>query len=206
MFLRSARLFLRPGWPEDGEELARLNAMGLAAGELPPRPLAVELLDALVPLPALRLFPQLCITGPRTGSAEILGGIGIRPGASCPELAVWIAPPFRGRGYATEAVRAVAALAAALGHRRIVARCDPQEPAIRKVLTRAGFMGLGPGNYAMDAPAEPVAPGRAWHGRAGLEGAAPASPQQPALSAPAPAALHRFTPPQRRHPHRGIAP
>lgn len=205
MFLRTARLFLRPGWPEDGDELARLNAMGLAAGDLPPRPLAVELLDALVPLPALRLFPRLCITGPRAGTVEIIGGIGIQPGTPCPELALWIAPPFRGRGYATEAARAVADLAGALGHRRIVARCDPAEPAIRKVLTRAGFMGTGPGHYACDAPVGEELAGRAPQRTAGR----PAPPQftaLPATSALAPGVLHRFTPPQRRHPQRGIVP
>lgn len=176
MFLRSARLFLRPGWPEDGAELARLNAMGLAAGGLPPRPMAVELLDALVPMPALRLYPQLCVTRPRHGKVEIVGGIGLQPGAPCPELALWIAPPFRGRGYATEAVQSMTTLATALGHARIVARCDPQEPAIRKVLIRAGFMALGPGHFAFEGaaqclPAAPVVQGVAWR-----EAALPASP------------------------------
>jgi len=167
MFLRSARLFLRPGWPEDGAELARLNAMGLAAGGLPPRPMAVELLDALVPMPVLRLYPQLCVTRPRHGAAQIVGGIGLQPGGPCPELALWIASPFRGRGYATEAVQSMIVLATALGHPRIVARCDPQEPAIRKVLIRAGFMALGPGHFAVDGaaqclPAAPVVHGAAW--------------------------------------------
>lgn len=207
MFLRSERLFLRPGWPEDGDDLARLNAMDLPAGELPPRPLAVELLDALVPLPEMRLYPQLCITRLRAGVVEIVGGIGIQPGGPCPALSVWIAPPFRGQGYATEAVRAILGLAAALGHRRIAARCNPREPAIRKVLTRSGFMGLGPGHFAFEAAAAVVGPER-------LAGVPRHEPCEASArlavpvhgGAPAPGVLHRFTPPARRQPQRGTAP
>lgn len=51
-----------------------------------------------------------------------------------------LAPGARGRGYATEMARAMVALAADLGVRRLTALCHPANRASARVLARAGFV------------------------------------------------------------------
>lgn len=56
------------------------------------------------------------------------------------EIGYWCRSRFTGRGYATEAVRAIAAFAFdALGARRVEIRCDPSNLPSARVAERAGF-------------------------------------------------------------------
>lgn len=98
LFIRSERLFLRPGWPEDRDEVLRTFASpeqaeavmaGCAAGR--------GRGHYLVTLPTLE------------GPAPVIGAIAV-DGRQC-----WIAPAFREQGYASEATRAVQQTARALG-------------------------------------------------------------------------------------------
>lgn len=137
MFLRSERLFLRPGWPEDWREISE----GLAADD------GVErAASCLAAAPRHALLPQFVITLPGCDGARVIGGIGLigadaalsLPDAQ-PELRFWLAPDARGHGFATEAVRAMIGLARALGHRRVLARHASGQMASRRVLEKAGF-------------------------------------------------------------------
>ena len=59
------------------------------------------------------------------------------------ELGYWIAEKRWGRGYATEAARALLATAAGLGHRRIVSGHFTDNPASGAVLAKLGFRRTG---------------------------------------------------------------
>jgi RimJ/RimL family protein N-acetyltransferase len=48
-----------------------------------------------------------------------------------------------GRGYATEALRAIVAIAPELGVRRLYALCHPDHPASQRVLDKCGFLREG---------------------------------------------------------------
>lgn len=153
MFLRSERLFLRPGWPEDRTELLALVDDGQLASD---RALAVgpdraDDAPARAGSPASR-FPQFCVTLPATPGARLIGTIGLVQDGGDARLECWIARAFRNRGYATEAVRALGALAATLGHGRIVARSTTGEPAFARMLVKAGFRAM----VEMRAAAGPV--------------------------------------------------
>lgn len=141
MFIRSERLFLRPGWPEDFDELRALlrdDAQRDDAALSWPAPH-----DLTTSQPQDRLLPQFCITQPTADGARLLGGIGlVRDGADI-VVACWIAPERRGQGYATEALRAVLTLARTLGHQRIVAHCRVESTAGMRLLHKTGFRPLG---------------------------------------------------------------
>lgn len=56
-----------------------------------------------------------------------------------PELGYWLGEPHWGRGYATEAVRAVLGAVAQCGIKRITARVLQSNPASQRVLESCGF-------------------------------------------------------------------
>jgi len=75
----------------------------------------------------------------------IIGGCGIhvRSGRD-PELGYWIGVPYWGRGYGTEAARALIDHAfGALGCERLVSRARVSNPASRRVLEKCGFQWTG---------------------------------------------------------------
>ena len=59
------------------------------------------------------------------------------------ELGYWIARRHWGRGFATEAGRAVLAMARTLGHARIAASHFLDNPASGRVLAKLGFRATG---------------------------------------------------------------
>jgi RimJ/RimL family protein N-acetyltransferase len=75
----------------------------------------------------------------------IIGGCGIgRLRGNVPELGYWIGVPYWGRGYATEAARAVIEHAfIALGHDLLHAGARVTNPASRRVLEKCGFEWTG---------------------------------------------------------------
>ena len=144
MFIRSERLFLRPGWPEDWPELLALIAdegivRNLAKAPWPYKPehardFAAKGQDARLP----HFFVALARTG------ELIGSVGLgRDEDGRTELGYWIARPHWGRGYAPEAARAVLHLAKTLGHRRLVAGHFVDNPASGRVLAKIGFRPTG---------------------------------------------------------------
>jgi len=141
MFIRSERLFLRPGWPEDWSELSERIGDAAIVRNLgsTPWPYATADAKALLSAEQDRRCPRLVVTLPTSEGSELIGCTGLARGEAGVELGYWIARPHWGRGFATEAVRAILSLARTLGHRRIVARHFADNPGSARVLTKLGF-------------------------------------------------------------------
>ncbi|MCB2074057.1 MAG: GNAT family N-acetyltransferase [Novosphingobium sp.] len=145
MFIRSERLFLRPGWPEDWEELlALINdeevVRNLAAV---PWPYTAEHAREFICRPREKLLPHFFVTVPARQGAKLIGSIGLGHDGDDVELGYWIARDHWGQGYATEALRAVLRLCTALGHQRVVANHFADNGASARVLEKAGFTPTG---------------------------------------------------------------
>ncbi len=145
MFIRSERLFLRPPWPEDWEEILALISdrsvvMNLATA---PWPYTAEDARAYIARPQVKLLPHFFVTLPTAEGAKLIGSIGLGRDGEDIELGYWIARDHWGQGYATEAARAVLGLAKMLGHRRVVADHFADNPASGRVLMKAGFRPTG---------------------------------------------------------------
>jgi RimJ/RimL family protein N-acetyltransferase len=145
VFIRSERLFLRPGWPEDWRDLETLIADEMIVRNLASVPWPYSGEDArrfleLEPQPRL---PRFLVTLPGSHGARLVGCAGLHPCGDDVELGYWIARDYWGQGYASEAARAVTRLARALGHQRIVASHFLDNPASGRVLGNAGFRRTG---------------------------------------------------------------
>ena len=146
MFIRSERLFLRPGWPEDWQELLAGIADEAVVKNLAQAPWPYTADDArdFLRQPQDPRCPHFFVTLPTSSApAEIIGGVALMPGESEAELGYWIAQEHWGQGYATEATRAVLGLARTLGHRRVSAGPFTDNPASARVLRKAGFRPTG---------------------------------------------------------------
>ena len=145
MFIRTSRLFLRPSWPEDWEELfALLSHASVAfniAGESWPQ--TVEETKAFVGKPRENLLPHFFIYLRDDNGGRLIGGIGLARSGEEVELGYWIAPSDWGHGYATEALEAVLDHARMLGHPRVVASHFAENAATARVLEKAGFAAMG---------------------------------------------------------------
>lgn len=145
MFIRSERLFLRPGWAEDWQELYDLFrdegiVRNLASAPWPYNPEHARDFAARMEANAL---PSFFVTLPTQTGSALIGGAGLHRVGQEIELGYWIARAYWGQGYATEAVEAVLSVARALGHRRIVASHFHDNPASGRVLEKAGFSRTG---------------------------------------------------------------
>ncbi len=143
MFMRTERLFLRPGWTEDAAELTRAIGREEIVRMLARVPWPYSGNDALrwLTLPRPRGMPSLLVVSPQDGA--ILGGVGLHEGDGAAEVGYWIAPEHWGKGYATEALGGLLSLAGMLGHRQIRARHASDNPASGRVLRKAGFHPTG---------------------------------------------------------------
>ena len=146
MFIRSERLFLRPGWPEDWPELlARIGDEGVVKN-LAKAPWPYTEGDArnFAQKPQDPRCPHFFVTLPTSSApAELVGCVGLASDGDEVELGYWFGREHWGRGYATEAARAVLRLARTLGHRRIVAKHFTDNPASGRVLAKLGFRSSG---------------------------------------------------------------
>ena len=146
MFARTERLLLRPGWPEDApavfdaiNDRAVVRNLGSA-----PWPYEREHADEFLALPRPILHPNFLIFRRTAGSPELVGSIGFGDmGDGQLEIGYWIARDHWGRGYATEAGRAVLDIARAVGHRAMLAEHFVDNPASGKVLRKLGFRPTG---------------------------------------------------------------
>lgn len=145
MFIRTARLYLRPSWPEDWQELfALLSDTSIAfniAGESWPQ--TVEETKAFVCRPRENLLPHFFIYLRDDNGGRLIGGIGFARAGDEVELGYWIAPSDWGHGYATEALEAMIDHARMLGHRRVIASHFAENAATARVLEKAGFVATG---------------------------------------------------------------
>ncbi|MBU6268075.1 MAG: GNAT family N-acetyltransferase [Sphingomonadales bacterium] len=142
MFIRSERLFLRPAWPEDWQDLLEAVAdEGVVRNlAMAPWPYTSEDAREFAEMAQDRRHPHFLVTLPGAGGARLIGCVGLAPGeGGVAELGYWIARAHWNRGYATEAARAALSIARTLGHRRMGAAHFLDNPASGRVLARLGF-------------------------------------------------------------------
>ena len=140
MFIRTERLFLRPAWPEDMDELKQVLAEDEEARRLhdaAPGRICAQLQSYIGG--GERRLPRFFINLRDEAGAKLIGSVGLARSGGDVELGFWVAFRHRGMGYASEAVRAVLAQARALGHRRVVAAHFIDNAGSAHVLEQSGF-------------------------------------------------------------------
>lgn len=146
MFARTPRLLLRPGFPEDAPALAAALADHGIARNLAnvPWPYSMRDAEAFLASPRDPVLPSLLIFERGEGAPQLAGacGLGRRPSGSV-EMGYWISRPLWGRGYATEACRALVEIARALGLQSLEGSHFIDNPASARVLDKLGFETLG---------------------------------------------------------------
>jgi RimJ/RimL family protein N-acetyltransferase len=147
MFARTERLLLRPAWGEDATALARIADDEAVARNLArlPSPYTLEDAEAYIAFQQASALPSLLIFRRTRSAPKLIGGIGIDARADGGhELGYWLTRPCWGLGYATEAGRAMVALARdGLRLKRIEAGHFPDNPASGRVLRKLGFRPTG---------------------------------------------------------------
>ena len=147
MFARTERLTLRPGWIEDAPELARAIGHWQVVSKLAvvPWPYTLGDAEAFLAMPADRDRPRLLICAHDGGAVRIIGLIAIgRDDRGDDELGYWLTPDAWGRGYATEAGRAMIRMAReSLRLKRLVSGHFIDNPNSGKVLRKLGFRATG---------------------------------------------------------------
>lgn len=149
MFHRTQRLFLRPAFPDDREAIMlgiadETVVRNLAKAPWPYRAQDAREFAARGRDPAL---PAFIVTQPADSGDSPIGcaGLSLDADASEGEIEVgyWIARPYWGQGYATEALRGVVQVAGMLGIERLTARHFLDNPASGRVLEKNGFSPTG---------------------------------------------------------------
>ncbi|MEK7343047.1 MAG: GNAT family N-acetyltransferase [Pseudomonadota bacterium] len=142
MFARTPRLLLRPGWMEDAPALAQAINDPAVARNLArvPSPYTRADAEAFLSLPQDSRLPRLLAFTRTKGAPRLIGGCGIHVDEEGrPELGYWIARPYWGLGFATEAGRAVLSMARAAGVTGMRAGHFIDNPASGNVLRKLGF-------------------------------------------------------------------
>lgn len=143
MFVRTERLTLRPGWPEDAPGLARAIDHEAVVRNLSraPWPYSIEAAETFL---QHWTDTRFLVFEHQAGAVALVGCIGIEAvGGEAHELGYWFTPSAWGKGYATEAARGVLAAAYAAGIRRVTARHAVDNPASGRVLRKLGFTPTG---------------------------------------------------------------
>lgn len=146
MFIRSERLFLRPAWAEDWTDvLAAINDFAVVRNlARAPWPYRAEDAQWFVNRPQDLRHPDFLVTLPSADGAQVIGCAGMACGEDgTSEIGYWIARSHWGRGFATEAARAVLTVARTLGHDRVEASHFLDNPASGRVLQKLGFTATG---------------------------------------------------------------
>lgn len=140
MFMRSERLFLRPAWPEDAQDLHTLHEEAQVACGLQRD--ACDITRLLAPR-GDRRHPSLLITLPGARESRLIGYIGVHQDDGEAVLRIFLAPDVRGRGYAREALAAFLRLIRTLGHGHVSARNVADGSALARLLQHTGFVTTG---------------------------------------------------------------
>ena len=147
MFARTERLLLRPGWREDAPALYEEIADERIVRNLAAAPWPYRFADAETFLSRDRdpRDPASLIFLRTEGAPRLIGGIGFgRLPSGAQEIGYWIARPYWGLGFATEAGRAAIANARhSLRLGRLVAGHFLDNPASGRVLAKLGFRPTG---------------------------------------------------------------
>lgn len=146
MFARTERLLLRPGWQEDAPALARAIGEEAVVRNLAtaPWPYGEDEAQAFLRQPIDPTQPRFLIFA-RTGAApRLVGGCGIAPSPEGDlEIGYWIARPYWGLGFATEAGRQLIRIARAMQLPRLSSGHFLDNPASGAVLRKLGFKPTG---------------------------------------------------------------
>jgi RimJ/RimL family protein N-acetyltransferase len=147
MFARTERLLLRPGWIEDAPALHRAIADERIVRNLASAPWPYSLAHAEAFLETDRRPAEaaalIFLRG--AGAPELIGGVGFgrRPDGAL-EFGYWLTPGHWGRGYATEAGRAmIGAARSSLRIGRLESGHFLDNPASGRVLAKLGFRPTG---------------------------------------------------------------
>ena len=146
MFARTERLTLRPPWPEDAPALAAAIGHQAIARMLMrvPHPFTRVDADAFVARQRGAEEPRFVIMAHDGPLPALIGGIAIQEEPDGHHLAYWLCPDAWGRGYATEAARAVVDMARhALPLTELRAWHFTDNPASGRVLRKLGFAPTG---------------------------------------------------------------
>lgn len=149
--LETAQLLLRPFRTTDGDEVQRLaGAWAVADTTLNiPHPYEDGLAEKWISNHRdwfeRREQAVFAVTLP-DAPAMLLGAVSLRvaPEDQRAELGYWIGEPYWGRGYATEAARAIVAFGfESWGLHRVTARCFSRNPASARVMQKIGMLHEG---------------------------------------------------------------
>ncbi|WP_313801635.1 GNAT family N-acetyltransferase [Sphingobium sp.] len=146
MFARTPRLLLRPGWMEDAPALAEAIGDAAILRNLTHAPADYCQADAeaFLAQPQNPRLPRLLAFTRTNGAPRLVGGCGVHRGQDgAAELGYWIARPYWGLGFATEAARAVMNMARAAGVRDVRAAHFMDNGASGNVLRKIGFRFTG---------------------------------------------------------------
>lgn len=146
MFARTKRLLLRPGWSEDAAALQAAIADPTIIRNLARAPWPYEAEDAKAFLTNGwdSAQPNFLIFSRTHGAPKLIGGCGInQEDDGALDLGYWIARPFWGLGFATEAATAVTQIARSMGVDHLTASHFVDNAASGRVLTKLGFRPTG---------------------------------------------------------------
>lgn len=145
MFARTPRLLLRPGWREDAPALAAAIGDFAIVSRLARAPWPYTLGDAEAFLAADHgPLPNFLIFARTLGAPRLVGGIAFDSTDDGVELGYWIARPYWGLGFATEAGRAMLDIADnGLRLPKLRAGHFADNAASGRVLTKLGFEPTG---------------------------------------------------------------
>jgi RimJ/RimL family protein N-acetyltransferase len=145
MFARTERLLLRPSWPEDAAELHQAIADEGVVRNLARAPWPYTADDAVhfATQEYDALYPAFLLMLRTHGAPRIIGACAIGNHDGSAELGYWIARPYWGLGFATEAGHAVTNIAKAIGHKKLIASHFTDNPASGNVLRKLGFQNTG---------------------------------------------------------------
>ncbi|MGK2910871.1 MAG: GNAT family N-acetyltransferase [Sphingobium sp.] len=147
MFARTNRLLLRPGWLEDAPALAQaIGDEGIVRNLMrAPWPYGEADAEAFLASERDPRLPDFLIFSRTRGTPRLVGGCAITQADSeaRPELGYWIARPYWGLGFATEAARAVMEIAKSAGLTNVTASHFVDNPASGNVLRKVGFRETG---------------------------------------------------------------
>ncbi|ABF53752.1 GNAT family N-acetyltransferase [Sphingopyxis alaskensis] len=146
MFARTERLLLRPGWIEDAPALARAIGEEAVVRNLATAPWPYDERDArdFLSQPIDPAQPRFLIFARTGGAPRLVGGCGISDDPDGrPEMGYWIARPYWGLGFATEAGRQLLHIARAMRLPRLSAGHFLDNPASGAVLRKLGFRPTG---------------------------------------------------------------